>query len=96
MPSSKTKVENVSQYFEDNSSEKREPESHRRFGLSLFGSWTDAALRQHGVRHFHETADVGSYDVVDIAVGLGAVFDAHGVDVAHDGMQPGIDLLGRP
>lgn len=57
---------------------------------------SDAALRQHGVRHFHETADVGSYDVVDIAVGLGAVFDAHGVDVAHDGMQPGIDLLGRP
>ena len=55
-----------------------------------------AALCQHGVGHLHESADIGALDVIDISVGFGAVFHAHGVDVAHDFVQLGIDLFGRP
>lgn len=37
---------------------------------------SDDALTHHGVGNFHEAGDVGAFHVVDIAVGLRAVFEA--------------------
>lgn len=55
-----------------------------------------AALCEHRVGHFHEAGDIRSFDVVDIAVRLSAVFDAGFMNVAHDRVELVVHLLGRP
>lgn len=47
------------------------------------GSLNDT-LCHHGAGHFHESGNVGSLHVVDVAVGLGSVFYALGMDILHD------------
>ena len=52
-----------------------------------------APLRNHRIGNLHKTADICALDVVHIAVLLGAVFDAHLVNVLHNRVQLLIDLL---
>ena len=51
---------------------------------------------KHSLSHFHKASDVGTLHIVDISVGLRAVFDALLMDIAHDGMQTCVNLIGRP
>ena len=53
-------------------------------------------LRHHGLGYLHEACHIGSLHIVDIAVGLGAVLYAVGMNVLHDGVQALIYLLGSP
>lgn len=62
----------------------------------VVSSGSDDALTHHGVGHLHESGDVGALHVVDVSVGLGAVLDALGVDVAHYLVQAAVNLLGAP
>ena len=66
------------------------------FQYLILGCRLYATLRQHGVGDFHEASDVGSDDVVDVAVGLGAVLHAYRVDVHHDRVEFCVDLFRRP
>ena len=50
-----------------------------RFPRALY-----APLCQHRVGHCHEAGDVRAFHVVHVAVRLGAVLDAGGMDVLHD------------
>ena len=65
-------------------------------GFFPLGGVADAALGGPGGAHLHEAADIGSDNIVDISVGLGAVLYADRVDVVHDGAQAGIHLFGCP
>ena len=52
-------------------------------------------MRQHSLSHLHESGDVGTLDVIDVAV-LAAVLDALLVYARHDLVQPLVHLFGRP
>ena len=65
------------------------------FSLScLRGS--DDALCHHGAGDFHEACDVGSLDVVDVAVGFLAVVCALLVYAVHYLVEACVDFLGCP
>ena len=61
-----------------------------------FGTESDDSLCHHRLGNFHEASDVGAFDVVHVAVRLGAVLHAVLVDVLHDPEQLRIHLLGTP
>ena len=66
-------------------------------GISAMRRWvSDDALAEHCAGYFHETGNVGAFHVVDISVGLGTVFDALVVDVAHDLMESLVYFTGGP
>lgn len=58
--------------------------------------YLDYALCHHGFSYFHETGDVGAFDIIDISVGFCAVFDAVAVDVFHYEVQAMVNFLCRP
>lgn len=53
-------------------------------------------LAHHGVGNFHEAGDVCALHVVDISVGLCAVFHALSVDILHDFMEAAVNFFGAP
>lgn len=54
------------------------------------------ALCHYGLGDLEESSDVGSLDVVDVSVGLGAIFHAVLVDVVHDAVEVVVNLLASP
>ena len=54
------------------------------------------ALGEHSLCHLHESGDIGTADVVDVSVGLFAVFDTLLVYRFHDVVQALVDLVGAP
>ena len=51
------------------------------------------ALCQHGVGNLDEAGHICAIDVADAAVSAAAMTQAGVVDIAHDGMQAGIDFV---
>ncbi len=65
--------------------------------LSFSGGYgLDDTLLEHSLGNFHEAGDVRTLHVVDVAVGLLAVFNASLVDALHDGVEPFVHFLARP
>ena len=54
------------------------------------------ALSHHGLGNLEEAGYVGTLDIVDVAVGLGAILHAVVVNVVHDVMKLGINLFTAP
>ena len=54
------------------------------------------SLRHHGVSDLHEAGDVGTLDIVDIAIGLLAILDALLMDGRHNLVQLLVDLSFTP
>src|SRR5574343_827405 len=59
-------------------------------------SLLDDALGEHRVGNLDEAGDVGAIDVTDLAVCVATMDHAGFMDVAHDLVEAGIDLLPRP
>lgn len=68
------------------------------FAVSVVRSFTglEHALCHHGFGHLKETCNIGAFDVVDVAVGLCAIFHAVLMDVVHDAVQVVVNLLTCP
>ena len=66
--------------------------------VSVVRSFTglEHALCHHGFGHLKETCHIGAFDVVDVAVGLCAIFHAVLMDVVHDAVQVVVNLLTCP
>ena len=54
------------------------------------------ALCHHGLGHLQEAGYIGTLHIVDVAIGLRAIFHTLGVNLVHDAMQLGVDLLAAP
>ena len=54
------------------------------------------ALCHHGLGHLQEAGYIGTLHIVDVAIGLRAIFHTFGVNLVHDAMQLGVDLLAAP
>ena len=54
------------------------------------------ALCHHGASYLHEAGNIGSLHIVDVTVGLCAIFHAVLMDVVHDGVQAIIDFFSSP
>ena len=57
---------------------------------------SENTLGHHGAGYLHKAGYIGALDIVDITVGLGAIFDTLLMNVAHDLLETGIDLLLAP
>ena len=66
------------------------------FCMSRCCVYLEDALCHHGLCYFHEACNVGSLDVVDVAVGFGAVLDAVLMDILHNPKELGVDFLCLP
>lgn len=60
-----------------------------------FGRELDNTIGQHGVSNFDEASDVGTIDIVD-PISVATVVDAFLVDIVHDLLEAGVDLIVRP
>ena len=69
--------------------EKGRSVAERPFGryLGLDNSRLDDALSHHSVSNAHETSNVSALNVVDVAVLLLTILNAHVIDVVHDGVR---------
>ena len=54
------------------------------------------ALCHDGLGYLEESGNVGTLDVVDVTVSLGAIFHAVFVDVIHDAVEIVVNLLTSP
>ena len=66
------------------------------YGNKVIKRNSDYTLSHHGASDLHEASDIGTLDVVDVAVGLFAVLDALLVDAVHDFVESLIDIGGTP
>ncbi len=64
--------------------------------MKIVGKRLDDTLSEHSFSHAHETGDVSTLNIVDGAIRLFTVFNAHVIDVVHDFVQFSVNFGSCP
>ena len=60
---------------------------------TIKGNYLNHSLIKHGIGHFQESGNIGSFHVIHVAVLIFSILYTRGVDVGHDLVQPFIHLI---